>query len=183
MKFSLLFVTALLSVASAIPTGLDDSNGLEARQRGRCGNRNRAVPFYRLYNGQVIDHFYTTNNNEANNAVAVSGYTREGISSYIFQNQQPGTVPFFRLYSASATDHFYTTSASEASNAQNLGYTSEGVAGYIYPNGNCRNTVPFYRLYSASGTDHFYTTSASERASAIRGGYSDEGVAGYVYMA
>ncbi|KAG5717098.1 hypothetical protein E4T56_gene7176 [Termitomyces sp. T112] len=164
MKFSLLFVTALLSVASAIPTGLDDSNGLEARQRGRCGNRNRAVPFYRLYNGQVIDHFYTTNNNEANNAVAVSGYTREGISSYIFQNQQPGTVPFFRLYSASATDHFYTTSASEASNAQNLGYTSEGVAG-------------------ASGTDHFYTTSASERASAIRGGYSDEGVAGYVYMA
>ncbi|KAG6891435.1 hypothetical protein C0992_006694 [Termitomyces sp. T32_za158] len=183
MKFSLFFVTALASVAVAMPTDMDDS-ALEARQRNRCGNRNRAVPFYRLYNPQIIDHFYTTNNNEANQAAARSGYTREGISSYIFQNQQPGTVPFFRLYSASATDHFYTTSASEANSAaQNLGYTPEGIAGYIYPNGNCPNTVPFYRLYSASGTDHFYTTSASERASAIRSGYSDEGIAGYVYQA
>ncbi|KAG6891436.1 hypothetical protein C0992_006695 [Termitomyces sp. T32_za158] len=166
-----------------MPTDMDDS-ALEARQHwGRCVNRQRATPFYRLYNPQIIDHFYTTSNNEANRAAA-RGYTREGISSEIFRTQQRGTVPFYRLYSASATDHFYTTSASEANSAvQNLGYMSQGIAGYIYPNGNCRDTVPLYRLYSASGTDHFYTTSAAERASAMRIGYSDEGIAGYVFQA
>ncbi|KAG6891434.1 hypothetical protein C0992_006693 [Termitomyces sp. T32_za158] len=161
MKFSLLLATALLSVASALPTEVDDS--LEARQFVQCGNPDDTVPFYRLYNSQVVDHFYTTDAQEANNAVARYGYTAEGISSYIFPSQESGTTPFYRLYSPTAMDHFYTTSASEANSAsQNLGYNYEGIAGYIYPNRGCRGTVPFYRLYSPSGMDHFYTTSASE---------------------
>ncbi|KAG5717099.1 hypothetical protein E4T56_gene7175 [Termitomyces sp. T112] len=181
MKFSLLFATALLSVASAIPTEMDSSD-LEARQFRQCGNPDDAVPFYRLYNSQAVDHFYTTDAQEANNAIARFGYTDEGISSYIFPYQESGTVPFYRLYSPTAMDHFYTTSASEANNAeQNLGYNSEGVAGYIYPNRGCRGTVPFYRLYNPSGMDHFYTTSASERDNAAGNGYNYEGIAGYVY--
>ncbi|KAG6844192.1 hypothetical protein H0H87_000266 [Tephrocybe sp. NHM501043] len=179
MKFASLFTTATLFVATfALPSPEGDEAGLEARQnfRNRCGSRRRASPFYRLYNSEAVDHFYTLNTAE----LSAPGYTFEGVSSYIFSSRQPGTVPFYRLYSSQATDHFYTTSASERNSAIAQGYKSEGIAGYIYPNNNCGG-VPFYRLYSPSGTDHFYTTSASERTSAITGGYTDEGIAGYVY--
>ncbi|KAG6906846.1 hypothetical protein DXG01_011725 [Tephrocybe rancida] len=168
MKLSLLFITGLLSFASAFPAPEGDSV-LEVRQfRNRCPSRRRASPFYRLYNSAVVDHFYTVNTAE----LSAAGYTSEGVSSYIFTSSQPGTVPLYRLYSSGATDHFYTTSASERNSAIGQGYQSEGIAGYIFPSRNCGG-VPFYRLYNSANTDHFYTTSASERNTAIAsGGYT-----------
>jgi hypothetical protein len=37
------------------------------------------VPLYRLYNTAIVDHFYTTNAAERDNAAQNLGYTNEGI--------------------------------------------------------------------------------------------------------
>ncbi|KAF9441390.1 hypothetical protein P691DRAFT_779818 [Macrolepiota fuliginosa MF-IS2] len=175
MRFSLpatLFsALASVGVAVAVPT----------TQPVYCEPTSAAVPLLRLYNPTVLDHFYTTNVTEANNAVAApQGYTREGTAGLVFPSPGTGTVPLYRLYNATIFDHFYTISASGVDFAvQVAGYTLEGVAGYVYPAQEC-GAVPLYRLYSAQQTDHFYTTSAADRDSAISGGYSDEGVDGYI---
>ncbi|KAL2826750.1 hypothetical protein BJY01DRAFT_255899 [Aspergillus pseudoustus] len=143
------------------------------------------VPLYRAYNPTIYDHFYTTNQNEYNNAVQNLGYSAEGIACRLYATQVSGTVPLFRTYSQSATDHFYTRSAEERDRAvQSLGYSDEGIAGYVYP--QQQSSVPsltaLYRTYNGQITDHFYTVSAPERDNAVQSlGYSDEGVAGYVF--
>jgi len=91
---------------------------------------------YRLYHftSGNIDHFYTTNQSEANHAIQEQGYYDEGTSAYVFQSQVCASVPLYRLYSTSATDHFYTTIESERENAiSKLGYSDEGIACYVMP--------------------------------------------------
>lgn len=115
------------------------------------------------------------------NAIANLGYTDEGITGYIFSNQQLATVPLYRLYSGTGTDHFYTTSASERDNAvANLAYTFEGVAGYIYPDTTC-GLLPLYRSYSEQGIDHFYTMNLPEANTAVGNGWAKEGITGYMF--
>ncbi|KAL4769193.1 hypothetical protein BDW60DRAFT_195637 [Aspergillus nidulans var. acristatus] len=142
------------------------------------------VPLYRAYNGNIYDHFYTTDLNEFNNAVQNLQYSDEQTACRLHPTAEQSTVPLYRMYSQSATDHFYTTSAEERDRAvQSLGYSDEGVAGYIYPQqSSVPGLVPLYRLYSGEVTDHFYTVSQTERDNTIgRLGYSDEGIAGYVF--
>ena len=143
------------------------------------GGQSGLVPFYRLVNGKVGDHFYTTNQAEAQYAESNLGYISEGIACYIYTGSQTGTIPFYRL--CSPTDHFYTTNQAEAQYAEsNLGYISEGIAGYLYPDSQT-GTVPFYRLMSPSATDHFYTINQAEVQNAESNlGYISEGIAGNV---
>jgi hypothetical protein len=42
-----------------------------------------SVPFYRLYNPRTGDHFYTTDQSEADNAIRYLGYHDEGIACYV----------------------------------------------------------------------------------------------------
>ena len=42
-----------------------------------------SVPLYRMYSAGATDHFYTTNAEEKDNAVANLGYTYEGIAAYV----------------------------------------------------------------------------------------------------
>ena len=42
-----------------------------------------SVPLYRLYNGNIGDHFYTTNAAERDNAPQHLGYNYEGITGYV----------------------------------------------------------------------------------------------------
>ncbi|KAH9918926.1 uncharacterized protein BXZ73DRAFT_52705, partial [Epithele typhae] len=91
-----------------------------------------AVPFYRLYSPSGTDHFYTTNEAEANNAAGNLGYTYEGVSSFIYPTSLCGAVPLYRMYNPKVIDHFYTTNINERQNAiRNLGYSDEGIAGYV----------------------------------------------------
>lgn len=92
------------------------------------------VPLYRLYNGRVVDHFYTTNAAERDNARDRLGYTDEGVAGYVYGDTECGALPLYRLYSPGWNDHFYTMSYSERENAAvNIGFTREGITGYIYP--------------------------------------------------
>jgi hypothetical protein len=42
-----------------------------------------AAPWYRAYNPNIYDHFYTMSAPEMNNAVTNLGYRREGVAAYI----------------------------------------------------------------------------------------------------
>ncbi|HEY4384976.1 MAG TPA: hypothetical protein VGN34_10930 [Ktedonobacteraceae bacterium] len=138
--------------------------------------------FYRLYRPSTGVHFYTTDRNEADNAVRRFGYNDEGSACYVITSSFYGTVPLYRLYNPRTNDHFYTVDAREANRAVfRFGYHREGIACYVLPdNRSVAFSIPFYRLFNRTNGDHFYTTSTSERDSAVSGGYTDEGIACYV---
>ncbi|KAJ8508941.1 hypothetical protein ONZ45_g8831 [Pleurotus djamor] len=95
------------------------------------GKASGTIPLYRLWSLGAGDHFYTTNNQEAENAKGL-GYVREGIAGWVFPSAVCGSIPLYRTYSPSGTDHFHTTDFNEKNNAvRRLGYTDEGVAGYV----------------------------------------------------
>jgi Repeat of unknown function (DUF5648) len=198
MQLTLTIFTALLSIVkvSALPTAGQNLEVrmlpfkftlvLIVRKQARdlnitaCGDPKTAVPWLRAYNAKAIDHFYTTNVTEMQNAITNLGYSAEGITGLLFSDQEPSTVPLYRLYSDAGTDHFYTTAAKERDNAiANLGYVSEGITGYIYPDTNCSG-LPLYRSYNAQGIDHFYTMSAAESDNAVAAGWAKEGITGYM---
>jgi hypothetical protein len=135
------------------------------------------IPLIRLHNAVSGDHFYTTNDAEANAAV---GYLIESKAAcFVYPAPSAGAIPLHRLYRPTG-DHFYMTSDTERDAAiANYGYQGEGEACFVYP-GSSSGTTPFYRLFRPTG-DHFYTTSLSERDNAIAVGYQSENLACYVF--
>lgn len=131
-----------------------------------------AVSFYRFYNSSRVNHFYTANRNEGNNAV---GYRYEGIACKIYRTKVSGTIALYRFYNAGAVNHFYTRNRNEGNNA--AGYRYGGIAGYVYPSSGA-NRIPLYRYYNSSRVNHFYTTNRNEGNNAA--GYRYAGIAGYV---
>src|SRR5215467_12468056 len=53
---------------------------------------------FRLYNQDTGNHFYTTSDPEAQNAVTAAGFRRESVACYVFPTSTAGAVPLFRLY-------------------------------------------------------------------------------------
>ena len=93
------------------------------------------VPLYRYWNPGNGDHFYTVDKAEGDNAVK-GGYKAEGITGYIYPQQNSGTVPLYRYWNQGNGDHFYTVDKAERDNAVKGGYKAEGcclITGYIYP--------------------------------------------------
>ncbi|KAF9553947.1 hypothetical protein CPC08DRAFT_785961 [Agrocybe pediades] len=141
-----------------------------------CGDPRHLVPFYRLYNPNIKDSFYTTGVDEKIQAIANLGYVEEGKQ----------TVPLYRLYNGNVGvwDHLYTTSAQErASVITNPQYADEGIAGYVYQDELC-NGLPLNRLYSDKAKNHFYTMDAAERDSTIANDadkYVSEGIIAYMF--
>lgn len=186
---SLMLSGAVVATASGIllPDSVASASPIAASRRRHHHLRRHAVPLYRLYNPDVHDHFYTTDDDEARRARRDYGYRAEGVACYVFADgsyDADDLVAFYRLYNSSAHDHFYTTSSSEAHHARDYdGYTSEGIACYVYSDSDYDDDlVPFYRLYNPSVYDHFYTTSRDERNNARdNDGYNYEGIACYVY--
>ncbi|KAH9830969.1 uncharacterized protein C8Q71DRAFT_883285 [Rhodofomes roseus] len=91
--------------------------------------------FYRLYNVGATDHFYTTNQGEADVTIQLDGYTTEGTAAYVYSDQICGSIPLYRLYAPGDQDHFYTTNETERDSAvAYAGYIYEGIACYVLPN-------------------------------------------------
>ena len=106
------------------------------------------TPFYRLYNRDSGDHFYTTDASERDSAIARSGYVSEGVACFVYTSNLSGTTPLYRLWNGDASDHFYTTDSGEASAAEsNSGYRGEGIACYVLPYASPMDT-PLFRLYA-----------------------------------
>jgi Repeat of unknown function (DUF5648) len=109
------------------------------------------VPLFRLYNHDSGDHFYTTDANERDRAIARSGYRSEGVACAVFAagNARPGLTALYRLWNGDESDHFYTVDPAENNRAQSGGgYRYEGIACFVFPpTGGPPGTVPLYRLY------------------------------------
>jgi len=134
--------------------------------------------FYRSYNTNETDHFYTTNPLERDNSATNLGYDYEKVEIYISNRAFLGGVPLHRLYNATVKSHYYTTNDTDTA-FQDPNWASEGEAGYVYPSPT-ENMVPVYHLYSSSADDHFYTASEFERDYAVATyGYANEGIAFY----
>jgi Repeat of unknown function (DUF5648) len=76
-------------------------------------------PLYRYYDLGTDHHFYTTNKTEGDKVSTQIGWFPEGITGYLYLQQQPGTVPLYRYYNPDIGDHFYTTNKTEGDKGPN----------------------------------------------------------------
>jgi len=186
MKFATGFIVSILTArvyGLATAPNAGDTTDFEARADAQaCGDPHRVFPLRRAFDPRGIDYFYTTSVKEMQNAVTNHGYITEGITGFIFYDQEPHSVPLYRLNNSNIGDHIYTTSVVEANIAIfHQGYIYEGIDGYVYPDTACGG-LALYRLHSNAGTDHLYTMSVVERDLAIIDfGYTQEGVTGYIF--
>uniref|UniRef100_A0A914EB00 Protein kinase domain-containing protein n=1 Tax=Acrobeloides nanus TaxID=290746 RepID=A0A914EB00_9BILA len=137
----------------------------------------------RSNNENVRDHFYTTNDQEQQNA-AKHGYIIEGQMGFIRISpcsRCTGLLPLYRMYAASVYDHFYTTKYDEMQNSLKI-YKLEGTMGYCMAEPGC-GLVPLYRFWSLSNNDHFYTIIEEEKNQVQQNtDYCYEGIECYVWQ-
>jgi hypothetical protein len=108
------------------------------------------VGVIRLYKGSIDDHFYTSSQSEADQAVERFGYTIELVAFDAFDPSNPpaGTAQLHRFFNPQSGEHFYTTNPG----AENLtGFTEEPSPCFVYdlnqgsvPEG----VLPLYREYT-----------------------------------
>lgn len=128
------------------------------------------VPLYCYWNPGVKDHFYTTVCEELRDCCEESdierkgpkmGYQYEGITCYIYKNDQDGS-PLFCYHCEDIGDHYYTTEDEDNITRENETYRKRYLVGYVpcAPNGAPAGyeVVPLYRYWNAESNDHFYTT-------------------------
>ncbi len=181
-KFTTLCLISLISLVS----GLAFANIVVASSHPNI--RSERLPFIRLYNPTINDHFYTSSQIEADGAVANHGYVIEGTMGYVERYQLDSTEAIFRMWNPVAKKHFYTTSNQEIQSAQSSGFVLEGTVGFMQINLEYttnplsgmfwQGEVKVYRLYNNSQRKHFYTVSQSEANSLLTKGYVSEGQLG-----
>ena len=90
------------------------------------------VDVYRLFKGDIGDHFYTTDGGEKGSSV-LGGYTYEGIIGKAYSEPGPDRVEVVRYFRPSTGEHFYTTTIEDSQRQgwlSGLGYVREGTAFY-----------------------------------------------------
>ena len=93
-----------------------------------------ATPYYRLYNGSIQQHFWTTDRNEYFSLRQSPIYSPEGPIGYVFRPNVTGSTALYRLvFIYPPYYHHWTTDANENSVLVAGGaWKSEGVAAYIF---------------------------------------------------
>lgn len=129
-----------------------------------------AIPVYRLANN--VRHVYTTSTSVKNDLMANSAFKDEGISFYLYGNNDAGRTP---VYGLQLSDTFFITSSGrEAVYYQDVySYYNFGIIAYTEALNT--STTPVFRL--SRNNSRLYTPSLIERDQAIsRYGFVDEGV-------
>jgi len=134
---------------------------------------NDPLPFFRYYNPQLNDHFYTTRWSEL--GVQHLGYTLERVQCELCAEPASGTAPLYRYYNSRLQDHFYTSNWSELGGGA-AGYSFEKIAGYVYQ-GPVAGMRALYRYRNLNSGHHLYTTDPNELRG--RNDFRSEGVVGY----
>ncbi|KAJ3994189.1 hypothetical protein F5050DRAFT_1713899 [Lentinula boryana] len=131
-----------------------------------CG----AAPIYRLFNPASVDHFYTMNIAESQNAIE-SGYQDQGIAGFAMLPSADGSA-----VNDSAVAFFLPGTMTALPESQASATTSLSCA-------NNTNAVPLLRAFSSSRTDHLYTTNSTEMndVDISLDAYSFEGDAAFVW--
>lgn len=131
------------------------------------------LTMHRLYNEWSGEHFYTSDNDEYENLVAL-GWRDEG-AGWIAPTVS--ATPVYRLYNPYAGEHHYTMKADERDSMVDAGWTYEDIGWYSAD----AKTTPLFREYNPNefSNNHNYTTDAEEHATLISLGWVDEGYAWY----
>jgi uncharacterized repeat protein (TIGR02543 family) len=133
----------------------------------------QTVSMKRLYNPYTGEHFYTSDEREFDNLVALS-WKDEGIG---WTAPATSKTPVYRLYNPNSGDHHYTTSASERDTLKKAGWNYEGIGWYSDDD----KGQALYRQYNPNaltGT-HNYTTSKAENDKLVKLGWRAEGISWY----
>ena len=86
-------------------------------------------PLHRYWNGQLANHFYTTNFAEL--GAGREGWVHEGVECHVPAQAGAGTVPLYRYFSADLGDHYYTTAWSELGYGR-YGFALEGIQCQVF---------------------------------------------------
>jgi hypothetical protein len=86
------------------------------------------TPFYRWYNAQRGDHFYSYD--YAGAGKSLRGYVFEGILGNIATSRLTNTRELYRWFNPATGGHFYTT-AQNGGDMAGKGYKFDGIAGYV----------------------------------------------------
>jgi len=131
------FFTANLSEKDNVVTSLPVYNYRGVSHHVISNHTRNSKPVYRFINRLNGSHFYTADKNEANRLIYYNErtYQYEGISFYVFLNQETNTLPVYRFFQPSTGSHFFTINRSERDNliAHSSLLNYEGVAWYAYP--------------------------------------------------
>ncbi|KAJ3799052.1 hypothetical protein GGU11DRAFT_535224 [Lentinula aff. detonsa] len=133
-----------------------------------CG----AAPIYRLFNPTVVDHFYTLDASESQNAVN-AGFQDQGIAGFTILPSANGSVV---KDPDSAIPNLLPTTVTASPESQIT----------VTPPSSCANNanaVPLLRAFSGTEADHFYTENSTEMSQvlAAQEGYSFEGDAAFLW--
>ena len=99
-----------------------------------------SLPLFRLHNPSSQSHFYTSDEVEKDEMLALNGFQYEGIQGYVYASAAQGGVPLYRFRKTESNgDHFFLC-ARETEYLQVLdnvawGFVDDGVAGYVHPAG------------------------------------------------
>ncbi|KAJ3987920.1 hypothetical protein F5890DRAFT_1583782 [Lentinula detonsa] len=132
-----------------------------------CG----AAPIYRLFNPESVDHFYTMNIAESQDAMK-DGYQDQGIAGFAMLPSVDGSAvkdsagPFFLPSTMTALPESQASATTTSSSCA-----------------DDTNAVPLLRAFNSSRTDHLYTTNSTEMndVDISLDAYSFEGDAAFVW--
>ena len=114
------------------------------------------VAVFRLYNRDTGEHFYTTNEKEAE-IISTLGWLYEGVG---WMAPKKSSSPVYRIYNPNSGNHLYTTDRPEYLYLVILGWEDEGIAFYS----DDEKRIPIYREFAPfllTG-NHNYTTLLEE---------------------
>jgi hypothetical protein len=86
-------------------------------------------PLHRYWNGEVANHFYTTDSAEL--GAGRDGWVHERVECHVPAQAGAGTVPLYRYFNAELTDHYYTTVWNELGYGR-YGYALEGIQCQVF---------------------------------------------------
>jgi hypothetical protein len=94
-----------------------------------------ATPLYRFYIPSTLEHVWTTDRYEYEvQSKRTPVFVGEGIDSFAFLSQAPGTLPVCRLFlQVDVARHHWTSDVNECAVLRGRGWTQEGIGWYQYP--------------------------------------------------
>ena len=133
----------------------------------------KAVAMHRLYNPNSGEHFYTADDQEKDELVAI-GWNFEGEGWYA---PETSSTPVYRMYNPVAGEHHYTMDISECDGLTDAGWNDEGIGWYSDDD----ESVVLYRDYNPNqfANNHNYTSDVSEHSWLVSIGWQQEGLAWY----
>ena len=126
------------------------------------------INIHRLLNPNLVEHFYTASENEANKLIK-AGWVYEGVAWKSTSVSLSEHDEVYRLLNPNDGRHLFTTSEGEKNKLEKKGWIFEKIAFY-----SC-GSIPIYRYYNPNNGDHILTWDPNEQTILDDTGWVSEG--------